>query len=227
MTFNPAERPARPAANRSSDNPAERPPSHNGRNNGRSRGRKLWRFWLPLALQLALIFLAPARAIYTTTTGQTVLLETVPVDPYDLLRGYYVTLRYQISQEETLDNLPGWESLSKETRSAPLPLYIVMQAPGDSPRGGENAPWKPVRVSRDRPSLETDQVTLKGEYRWGRLTYGLERYYIPEDQRVEINERIAQLQRSEPDRYLVEVKVDAQGQSLPVSLWVGDENYRF
>ncbi len=182
-----------------------------------------WQFWLPLTLQLALIFVGPARSMYTTTTGQSVLLQTVPVDPYDLLRGYYVTLNYQISQGEALEGLSGWDAIVTAAQNAPLRVYVVLEAPSE----GTGDPWTAVRVSRDRPQVEANQVALKGEYRWGRLTYGLERYYIPEDQRTEINARIDQLQRTEPERYRVEVKVDSLGQSVPVSLWVGDENYRF
>lgn len=182
-----------------------------------------WRFWLPLALQLTLILLAPARSMYTTSTGQAVLLETAPIDPYDLLRGYYVTLSYQISQTEVLKGLPGWDEIGAASGgSRRLPVYVVVEAPDD-----EAAPWRPVRVSRDRPEVDPDQVALRGEYRWGQFIYGLERYYIPEDQRLEINEHIDQIQRSAPDSYRVEVKVDGQGQSVPVSLWIGDENYRF
>ncbi|MGF1537790.1 MAG: GDYXXLXY domain-containing protein [Elainellaceae cyanobacterium] len=186
-------------------------------------GLTRWPFWLPLVLQLALILAAPARSTYTITTGQSVLLETAPVDPYDLLRGYYVTLNYQISQPVVLNGLPGWDELDAAPyRNRGLPVYVVLEGPETA-----DAPWRPVRVSRDRPQVDTNQVALRGEYRRGRLIYGLERYYIPEEQRVEINERINQIQRSQPDSYLVEVKVDGQGQSVPVSLWIGDENYRF
>ncbi|NET14750.1 MAG: GDYXXLXY domain-containing protein, partial [Okeania sp. SIO1H6] len=44
---------------------------------------QIWRFILPLTVQLALILSIPAQAIYTTITGRTVVLQTVPVDPYD------------------------------------------------------------------------------------------------------------------------------------------------
>ncbi|MGB3614223.1 MAG: GDYXXLXY domain-containing protein [Elainellaceae cyanobacterium] len=189
-----------------------------------------WQFWLPLALQLMLILAAPARSMYTYATGESVLLQTAPVDPYDLLRGYYVTLSYQISQSEALDDLPGWEDVEAAEGQRNLPVYVVLAPPSDdvaSDAVGENAPWIPVRISRDRPTLGPNQVALKGLYRWGRLTYGLERYYIPEDQRVEINERINQLQWTQPENYLVEVKVDGAGEAVPVSLWIGEENYRF
>jgi uncharacterized membrane-anchored protein len=84
-------------------------------------------------------------------------------------------------------------------------------------------------VSGDRPTnLPANQIALQGNYRRGIISYGLEAYYIPEDQRVEINERISQSQQSDAAQpFVVEVKVNAQGQAVPISLWVGDRNYKF
>jgi uncharacterized membrane-anchored protein len=44
--------------------------------------KRRWQFWLPLAVQTLIIAAVPAQAIYTSTTGRTVYLKTVPVDPY-------------------------------------------------------------------------------------------------------------------------------------------------
>ena len=74
-----------------------------------------WRFWLPLCLQIALILTVPIQSAYTLILGKTAILQTIPVDPYDLLRGYSQTLRYDISRPETLRSLPGWETLIKGT----------------------------------------------------------------------------------------------------------------
>ena len=92
--------------------------------------------------------------------------------------------------------------------------------------------WKPIRISATRPnSLPINQLALQGEYRDGFITYGLESYYIPEDQRQQINNDIAQIQRNRFIRQrqpiLVEVKVDEQGNAVPVSIWVRNRNYRF
>ncbi|MBD2058968.1 GDYXXLXY domain-containing protein [Oculatella sp. FACHB-28] len=201
-----------------------------------------WRFWLPLAAQVALILAVPAQAVYTQFAGRTAILQTVPVDPYDLLRGYYVTLSYDISRLETLQNLPGGEILATPNWSAQtpslfesgLPFYIVLQpAPDSDSQSAATSslpqPWQPVRISGDRPTnLPSNQIALQGNYRRGSISYGLEAYYIPEDQRIEINERINQSgQSGEAQAFVVEVKVDAQGQAVPISLWVGDQNYKF
>ena len=50
---------------------------------------------------------------------------------------------------------------------------------------------------------------------------------MPENKRKEINAQIREIQREEERQFVVEVKVDSKGNAVPVSLWVGDRNYRF
>ena len=186
-----------------------------------------WRFWAPLALQAALIVAIPAQDAYTYMTGEQVTLQTAPVDPYDLLRGYSQTLSYEISQPETLRQLPGGEDFFKADANVERPIYVVLEAP-DSTNTNPPAAWIPVRISASRPTgLANNQIALKGQYKGWRVIYGLETYYMPEDQRNQINADIGQVQRQNPQAFVVEVRVDGQGNSVPVSLWVSDRNYRF
>ena len=194
-----------------------------------------WRFWLPLCLQIILILAVPAQAVYTHVTGQTIILQTIPVDPYDFLRGYYQTLRYQVSQPDTFKDLPGGDTIqtkNKEIEEGSL-FYITLQAPDnpDSP-SGHPEPWQPVAISRSQPqNLPANQVALRGvySYSFNSLEYGLEKYYLPEDQRDEINAHINQtLGASTEERpFVVEVKVDSRGNAVANSLWIGDHNYKF
>jgi uncharacterized membrane-anchored protein len=198
-----------------------------------------WRFWVPLLFQSVLILVVPAQALYTHLVGKTIVLQTIPVDPYDPLRGYSQTLRYDISRVEMLKSLPGWDSVVQADNTeeqtnlqAGTRFYVILQAPTTSTQPGKPPrPWKPVAVSRDRPSdLPSDRVALEGkksDYLW--IDYGLETYYLPEDQREEINRQISQtLQNAGKERpFVVEVKVDSQGHAVPLSLWVSNTNYRF
>jgi uncharacterized membrane-anchored protein len=183
-----------------------------------------WRLWVPLAIQAALILGVPAQDAYTHAAGRQITLQTAPVDPYDPLRGYSQTLGYDISDPDRLKQLPGGQLFAQNQRGS---VYIVLQAPAQADANPPK-PWKPVRVSVDRPTdLPANQVALKGRYdRSWRLTYGLEAYYMPEDQRQELNTAIGQV-RSDPKAFVVEAKVDASGNAVPVSLWVRDRNYRF
>ncbi|MEC4982786.1 MAG: GDYXXLXY domain-containing protein [Oscillatoria sp. PMC 1068.18] len=195
------------------------------------------RFLVPLAFQALLILAIPARAVYTSLTGETVVLQTVPVDPYDLLRGYYQTLQYDISRQENLEQLPGWNKLPTTGSGdytyleSGTRFYVIMETPENSTATfNQPLPWKPVAVSLNRPdSLPENQIALEGESNYGSINYGLEKYYMPEDRREEINADIQQvnLQPGEERPFVVEIKVDRFGNAVPVSLWVESRNYRF
>jgi uncharacterized membrane-anchored protein len=200
----------------------------------------LWRFLLPLGLQILLILAVPAQAIYIHLAGRTVILQTVPVDPYDLLRGYSQTLRYNISNIDTLKQLSNRDGLLQEQEDDSLTaippkttIYVILESPNSSASEGKPPlAWTPVAISSKLlTNLPDNQVVLRGEKsrysQW--VDYGLETYYIPEDQRDQINQEIAQLQQQpEGERtFLVEVKVDRRGNAVPVSLWLGDRYYRF
>lgn len=191
-----------------------------------------WRFWLPLALQTALIVAVPIQAIYTYTSGTTVILKTIPLDPYDLLRGYSQAFSYEISQVENLKNLPGWDSLEKEAAlKSGDRLFITVSAPKNTPSAKTPPPpWTPTAISRNLPeNLSPNQIALQGRYNYNNIEYGVESYYLPEDQRQQINQKINQNQRNSTEKYpfVVEVKVDSKGFAVPVSLWIGAENYKF
>lgn len=197
----------------------------------------IWRFVLPLTLQLGLILSVPAQAIYTIITGRIVVLQTAPVDPYDFLRGYYQVLNYDISRTNNLNKLPGWNQFQLETSgrfSSPnqTNIYVILVAPETKENLGIPKVWKPVRVSAKFPkNLPDNQIAIKGKFNGGRVKYGLETYYMPEDRRKEINQDIRQVQRTlnleGKIPFVVEVKVNSQGKAVPVSLWVSDRNYKF
>ncbi len=193
-----------------------------------------WRFWIAIALQTVLIAAIPAQAIYTHLTGKTVILKTAPIDSYELMRGYSIALNYDFSSVDALRSLPGWKTLLKEqtlpsgSRSDNLvpntTLYVILQAP---PSTSKRQPWKLVNVSHDRPTnLSANQVALKGRVaNFGRIEYGLETYYLPENQRKDVNQAFEQAQQKQESA--IELKVDAQGTAVPIQIWVGDRPYRF
>lgn len=199
--------------------------------------RSLAGFLLPLIFQIALICAIPAQAIYTHLTGTKVILQTVPVDPYDFLRGYSQTLRYDISRLEEIKRLSGWETVLRQTGEDDdsLPprgttVYVILQAPDTETTSLPPSPWRAIAVRHERPvDLGAKEVAIKGELNYSWVEYGLERYYFPEQQRDNINQKISNLQgnNTEERPFVVEVKVDEGGNAVPVSLWLGDENYQF
>jgi uncharacterized membrane-anchored protein len=206
-----------------------------------------WRLWVPLLLQIGLIAAVPATAVYTFITGKTVVLQTAPVDPYDFLRGYYQVLSYDISDRTNLEELPGWKDLPGEKIPCPpgeacpqniynvkpkTSFYVILEAPKARPKVVTNPDrpqaWKPVRLSLENPgNLPANQIAIKGKYNGFLMEYGLETYYMPENEREKVNQEISEAQSSQRQSFLVEVKVDKTGHAVPVSLWVRDRNYRF
>ncbi|MFN6562196.1 MAG: GDYXXLXY domain-containing protein [Nostoc sp. ChiSLP01] len=195
----------------------------------------VWRLIAPLAVQTALIMAVPAQALYTDMTGKTVILQTVPVNPNDVLQGNALELDYNISRTANLSRLPGWQTIVSKGRGSGrrLPegtnIYVTLQEQVSSGRGVPTA-WRPLRVSSSRPtSLRANQAALRGVYQDGSVNYGLETYYIPENQRQQIrNDLQAQrARRGQVPPIVVKAKVDPQGNALPISMWVRDRNYRF
>ncbi len=183
-----------------------------------------WRLWLPLVLQSLLILAIPAQSAYIYVTGRSVILQTAPIDPYDLMRGYSQTLGYEISRRDVLTKLPGGTMLNNNFTGD---FYVTLEAPTNQTKRPPQA-WKPVQVSRDRPTnLPPNQIALKGNLTGWLATYNLETYYMPDDQREQINADISKIQQQNQRSFVVEIRVDQNGNAVPVSLWVRDRNYQF
>ncbi|WP_019506411.1 GDYXXLXY domain-containing protein [Pleurocapsa sp. PCC 7319] len=189
-----------------------------------SRNFPLWRFLLPFSLQLAVILFIPIRSVYTYNFGTKAVIQTMPVDPYDFLRGYSQTLGYDISQVDALKKLPGGKDLTRGEQ-----FYVILQSAPSSTT--PPLPWQAIEITSEIPSnIPENRIAIKGKIdSYRTATYGLETYYMPENQRDKINQEISKLQRQPDGRraFVVEVKVDRWGNAVPLSLWIGQQNYRF
>lgn len=114
-------------------------------------------FVLVVALQLLLPLALIAWNEVGLARGTEVTLRTVPVDPIDLVRGRYVTLRYPIS------NLPVPEGVRPGDT-----VYVPLRREGDA--------WTGAFVTAKRP----DGLFIRGRYSGGSLVYGIETYYADE-----------------------------------------------
>lgn len=112
-------------------------------------------------------------------SGTEVLLKTAPVDPRDLLRGDYVILTYDISNISTT-SVTG--TRPKEGEVARLNVRL---------KPGEDGFWIVSQASFDPLAAEDGSVVLLSQpitmYGWewenaGNLmvSYGIERFYVPE-----------------------------------------------
>jgi uncharacterized membrane-anchored protein len=177
-------------------------------------------FWLALGVQLLLLASVPAKAIYTLNSGTTVFLQTAPVDPVDLLRGYYQTLGYEISSLNTLAKLPG----GGLRRSLPngQEVFVTLALPV----AGKTQAAQPIAVSLKYPSSPpANTVVLRGVIDRAQVKYDLEQFYMPEQQQVKVNEEIDRARQAKS--LLLETKIGQDGRAVPVAIWVGDKSYRF
>ncbi|MCS6783019.1 MAG: GDYXXLXY domain-containing protein [Gloeomargarita sp. SKYBB_i_bin120] len=180
----------------------------------------LWRFGLPLLVQVAIPLAVAAPYLTVIAASRTVYLETLPVDPYDPLRGYSQVLGYEFARLEVLQSLPGGKRIGAGSE-----IYVILAAP-NNPNATAPAPWRPVRVSPSLPrDLGPQEIALKGRLEGNRVRYGIEEIYIPENRREQINAAVTQA--SQKRQALVEVKVGDSGLALVRALWLHGQRYAF
>ncbi|WP_028782000.1 GDYXXLXY domain-containing protein [Thalassobacillus devorans] len=135
--------------------------------------------------------------------GQTIKLETAPVDPRDIFYGDYVILNYEI---ERIDE-EKWSGGIPEYGEA---VYILLEE-------SDNGVFQVVTASRDKMETEADQVRMRGKYQWHnegqsvhQVTYGINRYYVEENTGGKYEQQ--------RDDMVVEVVVAPWGQKKIVSI---------
>ena len=134
-----------------------------------TRGR-----WLAVvvALQAAYLLAWAGYHEWTRATGRTVLLETAPVDPRDLLRGDYMVLGYKIGTV----TLP-WDEPETNAKAG-REIWVTLKPEGKF-HVAEKASWT-------APTGPTAGLVVRGRVhgpagkREVRVNYGIERYFVPE-----------------------------------------------
>lgn len=153
-----------------------------------------------LGLELLLLGTVPAEQLLALAAGEEVVLATRPVDPYDLLAGYYATLGYEI------EDVPPALTPAELSEGERLWLTIERAEPA----------WRLVSVTRDRPAAAPDRATLRARWRHGRFELEqLKRFYVPEGQRHEATDAAR-------GRGFVDARVGPGGAAALRRLRVGD-----
>ncbi|MBI4819652.1 MAG: GDYXXLXY domain-containing protein [Deltaproteobacteria bacterium] len=172
---------------------------------GRTQSRRWSRLIAVLAIQLLILALIPAKKVRALASGRTVILETVPVDPYDPLSGYYVTLAYAVEG-----------AASEATRDDPTPTgdrvgFILVSR--------SEPAWTYVGVD-SQPTDRSDLVAIAARAEGGRWVIdGIGRFYVPETDRDRIEAALSRGGR----RALVELRVGDDGTPAIKSLKAGGE----
>jgi uncharacterized membrane-anchored protein len=99
------------------------------------------------------------------TTGASILVRVVPVDPRDLLRGQYLNLGYEFSR--------SWNAAAVRPPTPNDAVWVVLR-----PEGGL---YVPVSASLTRPTaLDSSEVVILGRVQRGIYVFGIEQYFVPE-----------------------------------------------
>lgn len=120
-----------------------------------------FKFIVFVLLQALLLIGIIAYRDHWVSTGERIILKTVPVDPRDIFRGDYVRLDYEITNLD-LDKLSFKEKFSVNEK-----IFVKLLKSDDST-------YRPVSVSKEIPS--------EGTFIQGRV-----RYYMPVALRWEIS----------------------------------------
>lgn len=137
---------------------------------------------------------------FTLKTGEAVVLETVPVDPRDLLRGDYVVLRYKIS---TL-YLDQVRSEKKSYRNGER-IFVRLQPKGKF--------WEATAVQTRRSTDKGFCIRGRVSYCYQNrisIIYGIESYFVPEGEGKELEKSM----RGNRSPVSVEAVVDSSGNAL-------------
>lgn len=147
-----------------------------------------YRLALVVVLQtLALVAMVGMKQ-WTLAKGTPVVLETRPIDPRSLFRGDYVRLGYAIGRLDPAV-LEGDDQFRRHER-----IYVLLRR--------HEPYWQPVSLHRERPDPADGQVVIKGEVEyqycdggadychgepnWIEVRYGVENYFVPEGEGLEL-----------------------------------------
>ncbi|QEE47700.1 GDYXXLXY domain-containing protein [Rhizobium sp. WL3] len=149
-------------------------------------------------------------------SGTEVLLKTAPVDPRDLLRGDYVILTYDISTISTT-SITGTRPETGEVAR----LHVRLKPGADGFWMVSAASFDPLIEEDGSVVLLTQPVTIY-DWEWqnaGNLavSYGIERFYVPEGEGRPIEDGRNQ------GRVSVAVRVSADGQAQIRALMLDNE----
>jgi uncharacterized membrane-anchored protein len=165
-------------------------------------------FLLAVIVQLAILAAVPGKQIYARMTGRLITLKIAPVDPYNILSGYYMTLGYEIARLPSDFKLPNEKKISVYVvlKKDPNELWVIDSA---------NEQW-PAEVSPDK-------IVIKGNGFYGRVYYGIETFFVPEDKRSQIADDF----RANRGNARAQVKVDRFGNAALIKLLLGDNTYEY
>lgn len=169
-----------------------------------------WRFAGAVALQALLLASVGVSRLDAVRSDTVVTLEAHPLDPYDPLAGYYVTLAYTVE-----DEAGAW---LPEDFEGPVWLLLEPSDPG-SDREARRV-FRLARATTEPPALASRQARLRATVERGRVRIDqASRMYVPEARRAAIERALRA--GSKP---LVDLRVSDAGAAVVVGLSVAGEH---
>ncbi|RWZ55185.1 hypothetical protein EQV77_11075 [Halobacillus fulvus] len=136
--------------------------------------KRIW-FYILVAFQFLFLVIMSAGYYAMDAFGETIRLETAPVDPRDPFYGDYVTLAYEVEQ------VPESMWQGEEEVESGQQVFLVVEP-------NEEGVYELQSASDRKPETEGDEVALEARLNWhdefGRtyqVDLGLNRYYIEEN----------------------------------------------
>jgi uncharacterized membrane-anchored protein len=108
-----------------------------------------------------------------TLAGTGIELKLMPVDPFDLIRGQYLTLNYEINRHASLPDIPD-EAV----------VYVLLEK-------GEDEIYHAVSVSQSWPQKSKEQVVIRGIAHKDWIEYGIESFFM--ERGAQLTQRIEDL----------------------------------
>lgn len=120
-------------------------------------------------LAMVAVLLPP---LWVRTTGDEVTLAIRPVDPLSLFRGNYVDLRYDVEMPSEMSDLD---------RS----VFAVF---------ADERPGRLLRIELDRPDLDDGEFCIRGETRYGSLSFPqLEQFFVTPEGGRQLEGRLSEM----------------------------------
>lgn len=148
-----------------------------------------FRFLLALivaVVQISILFFMIASHKTILNNGREIVLTIRPVDPRDFMRGDYVVLAY-----------PALADLRLKNEAKTQDIYVLL-------RSDQKDNWVYI-ASKATPfsELSANEVQLHGQRNGFSYQFGIERFYVPEGQGKEIEQKINQQKGADYDAVIM------------------------
>lgn len=170
------------------------------------------KYWFILVVTLQIVFLVAMIGMKWSTLayGTKILLKTQPVDPWDLFRGDYVILNYEIASLDlkTISTIGTKKFMPGDT------IFVSLEKTGRY--------WTARAVTPNKPDGLAIKGTVQYYDEYGKIlnvNYGIDSYYVPQHQGKELERDLVNLD--------VEVSVDKKGNSALAKLFYKGKEVKF